>query len=204
VNFSSGDFGDHTSGGTDLASKTAEFPADLPFVTGVGGTSVLIGSRGQWLNEYGWQSDYSTLTDGAWTPAPPGNYSSGGGGGPSQLFGQPFHQVGRVPSSISRYYGGAPMRSVPDISLPADPDTGFLVGETRTAPTGRSTGSAAPAGVIAVADQLNHRWRGFANPLYYRLLGSTALHDTPGYDDETGVGTPNGPSFFFLLSRHGH
>jgi hypothetical protein len=27
------------------------------------------------------------------------------------------------------------------------------------------------------------------------LQGST-LHDTPGYDDETGVGTPNGPSFF--------
>ena len=41
VNFSSGDAGDNTAGGTDLAAKTVEFPADLPYVTGVGGTSVL-------------------------------------------------------------------------------------------------------------------------------------------------------------------
>jgi hypothetical protein len=27
------------------------------------------------------------------------------------------------------------------------------------------------------------------------VQGST-LHDTPGYDDETGVGTPHGPAFF--------
>ena len=46
VNFSSGDSGDHTAGGTDLSAKTVEFPADLPYVTGVGGTSVLIGKPG--------------------------------------------------------------------------------------------------------------------------------------------------------------
>ena len=85
-----------------------EFPADLPYVTGVGGTSVEIGSSGQWLNEYGWQNAYSTLTNGAWTPAPPGPYISGGGGGTSQLFTQPFYQKGKVPSSISRYYGKTP------------------------------------------------------------------------------------------------
>ena len=28
---------------------------------------------------------------------------------------------------------------------------------------------------------------------------TTTLHDTPGYDNETGVGTPRGPAFF--LSR---
>ena len=61
VNFSSGDYGDHTAGGTDLPSKTVEFPADLPYVTGVGGSSVLIGSHRQWLGEYGWQTAYSTL-----------------------------------------------------------------------------------------------------------------------------------------------
>src|SRR5690349_12305752 len=97
VNFSSGDAGDQTAGGTDLPSKTVDFPADLPYVTGVGGTSVLIGSRRQWLGEYGWQSAYSTLTNAAWTPPPPGTYSSGGGGGTSQLFAQPFYQVGKVP-----------------------------------------------------------------------------------------------------------
>ena len=79
-----------------------DFPADVPYVTGVGGTSVLIGSRGQWVGEHGWQSAYSALTDGAWTPAPPGTYSSGGGGGTSQLFTQPFYQAGKVPDEHLR------------------------------------------------------------------------------------------------------
>jgi subtilase family serine protease len=53
VNFSSGDAGDQTSGGTDLSTKSVSFPSDLPYVTGVGGTSVGIGKSGQWLWEYG-------------------------------------------------------------------------------------------------------------------------------------------------------
>jgi subtilase family serine protease len=40
VNFSSGDAGDETSGGTDPASKTVDFRADLPSVSGIGGTSM--------------------------------------------------------------------------------------------------------------------------------------------------------------------
>ena len=188
VNFSSGDAGDHTAGGTDLAAKTVEFPADLPFVTGVGGTSVFIGSHRQWLGEYGWQTDYSTLTKGAWTPAPPGTYSSGGGGGTSQLFAQPWYQAGKVPASISEYYGSTPMRAVPDIAMDADPNTGMIVGETQVFPDGTywdqyriggtSLSSPLLAGVVAVANQAHHHPLGFINPLYYRLLGSSALHDT--------------------------
>jgi hypothetical protein len=30
---------------------------------------------------------------------------------------------------------------------------------------------------------------------------SSTLHDTPGYDDETGVGTPRGPAFFLSALR---
>ena len=247
VNFSSGDSGDHTVGGTDLSAKTVEFPADLPFVTGVGGTSLFIGSRGQWLDEFGWQNAYSTLTSGAWSPAPPGPYSSGGGGGTSQLFKQPFYQKGRVPPSISQYYGSTPMRAVPDIAVAGDPNTGMEVGETQVFPDGTywdqyriggtSLSSPLLAGMVAVADQLSRRSLGFINPLYYRMLGSrglhdlvapgsplavvrsdyvngvdssggkiyqlrtidvqsSTLHDTPGYDDETGVGSPHGPAFF--------
>ncbi len=247
VNFSSGDAGDQTAGGTDLAAKSVDFPADLPYVTGVGGTSVFIGRHGQWLGEHGWQSAYSTLTKGAWTPAPPGTYSSGGGGGTSQIFPQPFYQVGKVPANISEYYGSTPMRAVPDIAMDADPNTGMIVGETQVFPNGTywdqyriggtSLSSPLLAGVVAVADQVHGRSLGFINPLYYRLLGTSALHDitaptsplaqvrtdyvnfldnsqgkfyrlqtvdvqsstlhdTPGYDDETGVGTPHGPSFF--------
>jgi subtilase family serine protease len=254
VNFSSGDSGDHTAGGTDLASKSAEFPADLPFVTAVGGTSVEIGKHGDWMAEYGWQSDYAHLVNGAWQN-PPGTYSSGGGGGTSQLFTQPFYQVGKVPSSVANYYGSTPMRAVPDFSMPGDPNTGFEVGETQVFPDGTywdqyriggtSLSSPLAAGVFAVADQLAGRSIGFVNPLLYTLIGtpalhdivapshpvsqvrtnytngvdasggktyllqtidvqSSTLHDTPGWDDETGVGTPNGPLFYLgmaLLDR---
>jgi subtilase family serine protease len=252
VNFSSGDAGDQTAGGTDLASKTVDFPADLPLVTGVGGTSVFIGSHRQWLGEYGWQTSYSTLTNGAWTPAPPGTYNSGGGGGTSQLFTQPWYQVGKVPASISEFYGGTPMRAVPDIAMDGDPNTGMIVGETQVFPDGTywdqyriggtSLSSPLLAGVVALANQVHRHPLGFINPLYYRLLGTRALHDTvaptspvaqvrtdytnfldnsqgkfwrletvdvqsstlkdtPGYDDETGVGTPRGPAFFLSALR---
>jgi subtilase family serine protease len=252
VNFSTGDHGDQTNG-TDLAAKTVDFPADVPWLTGVGGTSLFIGSSGQWLGEHGWQNAYSVLSNGAWTPAPPGPYSSGGGGGTSKLFRQPFYQVGKVPASISEYYGPPPMRAVPDISMDADPNTGFEIGETQVFPDGTywsqyrigGTSLASPllAGAVAVADQAQHRSLGFANLLYYKLLDTpalhdivapssplaqvrtdyanflndsqgklyrlqtidvqfTTLHDTPGYDDETGVGTVNGPDFFLLRGIH--
>jgi len=244
VNFSSGDDGDHTAGGTDLASKTVEFPADLPYVTGVGGTSVLIGRHDQWVGEYGWQTAYSDLKKKSW--GVPG-YDSGGGGGTSQLFTQPFYQEGKVPTSVSEYYSDVPMRAVPDIAMDADPNTGFEVGETQVFPDGTywdqyriggtSLSSPLLAGVVAVADQAHHHPLGFINPLYYRMIGTSAvhdivapgspvaqvrtdytneldnsqgkfwrldtvdvqtttLHDTPGYDNETGVGTPRGPAFF--------
>jgi subtilase family serine protease len=247
VNFSTGDAGDQTAGGTDLAAKTVDFPADLPYVTGVGGTSVFIGSHGQWLDEYGWQNSYSTLKNKSWKPAPPGTYNSGGGGGTSQLFTQPFYQAGKVPASISQYYSSTPMRAVPDIAMDGDPNTGMIVGETQVFPDGTywdqyriggtSLSSPLLAGVVAVANQAHHHPLGFINPLYYQLLGTSALHDivaptspvaqvrtdytnfldnsqgefwrlqtvdvqsstlhdTPGYDDETGVGTPLGPAFF--------
>ena len=244
VNFSSGDDGDHTEGGTALASKTVEFPADLPYVTGVGGTSVFIGSKGQWLGEQGWQTAYSPLKNGKWGTAA---YNSGGGGGTSQLFTQPWYQQGKVPVSESEYYSNVPMRTVPDISMPGDPNTGMIVGETQVFPDGTywdqyriggtSLSSPLLAGVVAVADQAHHKALGFINPLYYSMIGTSAvhdivaprsplfqvrteyvngvdnkqgklyklqhvdvqtstLHDGPGYDDETGVGTPAGPAFF--------
>ena len=56
VNFSTGDAGDETKGGTDPAARTVSFPSDLPYVTGVGGTSLQVGAAGQWVGEYGWQN----------------------------------------------------------------------------------------------------------------------------------------------------
>ncbi len=246
--FSSGDSGDDT---ISVGHKAVDFPASDPWVTGVGGTSVGIGARGQYLWETGWSNSYSTLTRGAWTPPPPGTYNSGAGGGTSKLFGQPFYQRGRVPASISEYFSPRPHRAVPDVAMPADPNTGMLVGETQVFPNGTHYGEyriggtslASPlmAGVMAVADDAAGFAHGFINPALYQLLGTRALHDVQplghriaevrtdyvngvnnaqgkfwrlrtagipttiftrrGYDDVTGVGTPNGTFFARALSR---
>jgi subtilase family serine protease len=254
VNFSTGDNGDATAGGTNLAAKTLGFPADLPLVTGVGGTSVQIGSKNQWLGEYGWQNAYSQLSGKTWSPLP-GVYSSGGTGGTSQLFAQPWYQRGVVPDSISKAYGTTdPMRTLPDISVAGDPNTGMVVGQTQEFPDGTywdqyriggtSLSSPLLAGVLAVAEQGAHKKFGFANPLYYQMNQTSAIHDIvapsakapvyqvrtdfvngldsseglkyqlqtidtqtstihskKGYDDETGVGTPNGAAFFKALTK---
>ncbi|MET3429747.1 subtilase family serine protease [Actinoplanes tereljensis] len=186
VDFSSGDAGDETQGGTVPEAKTVDFPADLPYVTGVGGTSVGIDKHGNRVWEHGWQTAYSPLsTDGkTWgTPA----YSSGGGGGTSILFDQPFYQRGVVPDSISKYFGATRMRTVPDISMPGDPNTGFIVGQTQEFTDGTyydeyrigGTSLASPllAGLQAVQSQKAHHPVGFANPAYYRKAGTAAITD---------------------------
>jgi subtilase family serine protease len=186
VDFSSGDDGDYTQGGTHPELRTVGFPSDLPYVTGVGGTSVGIDKHGKRVFEYGWQTAYSALSaDGkSWgTPV----YSSGGGGGTSILFGQPFYQRGVVPTSISKYFGSTPMRAVPDISMPGDPNTGFRVGQTQKFPDGTyydeyriggtSLSSPLLAGMQAVASQKAHHPVGFVNPSYYRRMNTSAITD---------------------------
>jgi subtilase family serine protease len=155
-------------------------------VTGVGGTSVGIDKYGKRVWEYGWQNAYAPLSaDGkSWGPSA---YSSGGGGGTSILFGQPFYQRGVVPDSISKYFGTTAMRTVPDISMAGDANTGFLVGQSQVFPNGTyydeyrigGTSLASPllAGMQAVASQKAHHPIGFANPLYYHRMGTPAITD---------------------------
>jgi subtilase family serine protease len=242
VMFSSGDSGDEVAA---TGTKQVGLPASNPYATGVGGTSTEIGASGKIVFQSGWSTYYSQLSDGAWTPAPPGKYSSGAGGGTSVIYKQPFYQVGVVPTSISEYAGGAPMRAVPDVAMPADPNTGLRIGETQKFPNGTyyatyrlgGTSLSSPlfAGVVADAVQYNGAAIGFINPLLYRDSGTPAITDVfatatpestvrtnltignqlgspvynelqtigvattiftgPGYDDITGVGTPNGVAF---------
>jgi subtilase family serine protease len=152
-----------------------------------------------------------------------------------------------VPAEIANINNtGTPGRAVPDLAMVADPNTGFLVGQTQEFPDGTirysqyrigGTSLSCPllAGVQAVANQLAHRPLGFINPAVYRLAGSGAfrdirtqgvrtgvvrvdflntvdstdgtvtslrtLNDTGtifvrrGYDDVTGVGSPNGAAY---------
>ena len=64
-----------------------------------------------------------TLT-GTLTEPLPGDFQSGGGGGVSHVFGLPWYQQG-----VKGVQTGG--RNVPDISALADPNTGFLVGQTQ-------------------------------------------------------------------------
>ena len=41
-----------------------------------------------------------------------------------------------MPVSESQYYSNVPMRTVPDIAMDADPNTGMIVGETQVFPDG--------------------------------------------------------------------
>jgi subtilase family serine protease len=245
VMFSSGDDGDEVAA---TGTRQVGIPASDPYALAVGGTSTEIGKSGNIVFQSGWSNSYSQLGKGgnAWKPKPPGVFSSGSGGGTSVRFKQPFYQVGVVPTSISEYNGATPMRAVPDISMPADPNTGLRVGETQQFSSGTfyatyrigGTSLSSPlfAGVVADAVQFNGAAVGFINPLLYEDTDTSAITDVlatpgpqgtvrtnltdvgnlssprswelqtigvtttifsgPGYDDQTGVGTPNG--VFFL------
>jgi subtilase family serine protease len=242
VMFSSGDDGD-LAGVT--GTREVALPASDPYATGVGGTSTEIGDTGQIVFQSGWSNFYSQLDDNMWTPAPPGVYSSGSGGGTSVLYAQPFYQRGVVPYRMSEYFSKTPMRTVPDVAMPGDPNTGLRIGETQQFPDGTyyatyrlgGTSLSSPlfAGVVADAVQYNHAAIGFINPLLYSNVDTSAITDVlatrgpqstvrtnltdpqlltspklyvlqtigvpttirtgPGYDDMTGVGTPNGLYF---------
>jgi subtilase family serine protease len=230
--FSSGDDGDNVAA---AGLRQASWPASDPSVTGVGGTSTAIGPDQKMLFQTGWGTTKAALsTDGkSWgTPA----FVYGAGGGFSTLFNRPAYQNGVVQSSLAG-------RAVPDIAADGDPNTGMLVGETQTFPSGVAYGEyriggtslASPltAGMVALATERSGKPFGFLNPAIYAAAKSksaaftdvlpvhtgdanvrpdyvnsvddsdgvvysvrtfdqdSSLTVTKGWDDVTGVGTPN-------------
>jgi subtilase family serine protease len=190
IYFSSGDNGDETGGDpANAAAATPDFPASDPWVTAVGGTSIGIAQNNTIALETGWESGTSTYhaDTNTWTPAPPGGYLYGGGGGTSHIFAQPSYQASVVPDPMSKANGSTKMRVVPDVSALGDPNTGFLEGQTQTFPDGSTkyseyriggTSLSSPifAGMMANLQQLKGHPIGFANPLLYSLPAS-AYHD---------------------------
>jgi subtilase family serine protease len=121
------------------------------------------------------------------SPAAPGNWVYGAGGGVSQIFAEPSYQQGVVPSSVFTAQGRTG-RAVPDVAALADPNAGYLIGETQTFPDGTAkyseyriggTSLASPifAGIMALANQAAGHPLGFANPLLYSLAGSSSFRD---------------------------
>ena len=199
MNFSTGDCGAEVPttgcGANDTSTEPqADWPASDQWATAVGGTSVAIGKNGQALWNTAWGTDINLDEGTGWSDY---GWYFGGGGGTSAVFTQPWYQRGVVPSSLATTLPtGAVtqqrMRVIPDVSMDADPYTGFLVGATQTLPDGSTgygentwggTSLASPlfAGLQADAMQLQgYRPIGFANPAIYARYGSFA------YDDVTG------------------
>lgn len=184
IYFSSGDNSDES---LVQGYRTTDWPASSPFVTAVGGTSLAVGSSNNYLFETGWGSTTSSWTGTDWSPTPPGSWLYGAGGGVSQVFAEPSYQTGVVPNSVFTAQGRTG-RAVPDIAAFADPNTGYLIGETQTFPDGSvkyseyriggtSLSSPIMAGIMALADQAAGHRHGFANPLFYSLAGNAAFKD---------------------------
>lgn len=175
-------------------SLVADDPATQPYVTGVGGTTLALNSNNGYQSEHVWNSGF---------------FGGAGGGGLSQYWKQPSWQTG--PGVQNSYSNG--MRETPDISLNADPATGYnvycTVGSNCTGSTGLpgggssggwltvgGTSAAAPmwAAMIALTNQEAAQHGkgpvGFLNPLLYQIASgsrySSDFHDiTPPSDSTT-------------------
>jgi subtilase family serine protease len=128
------------------------WPASDPLVTAVGGTTLGVGSSGK-----------RALPDKGWSG------SGAGGGGRSEVFALPTFQSALVPGT-----GG---RAVPDVSMVADPATGFLTYSSFSGPLwepGGGTSLAAPilAAVVALAEQSAGARVGYLNDALYRLAAT--------------------------------
>jgi subtilase family serine protease len=106
-----GDSGSETcfqglQGGSFNTALNADDPAAQPYVTGVGGTTLTLNSDNSYQSETVWNDGF---------------LGGAGGGGISQFWKQPSWQKG--PGVQNSYSNG--MRETPDVSLNADPDTGY-------------------------------------------------------------------------------
>ncbi|GER70295.1 aspartyl protease [Weizmannia acidilactici] len=242
-----------TSGVTGASSLSVDTPADSPYITAAGGTTLPFTFHSNTYNidvtnskERAWGWDY--LYDyfdargfnnvDSWAS----RYLAGGGGGFSKVFATPYYQQ-KVPgvntftgvkqwtpnsdeSSLTRdetptiVKGTGTGRNLPDISMNADPYTGYLVYFSDPGEPGAYAGYATYGGTSFVSPQLcglsalinsaNGSQAGFWNPQLYRFAvqKDSPLHPlndrgatndngfytgTPGtvYNQATGLGTPD-------------
>jgi uncharacterized protein (TIGR03437 family) len=185
------------SGGADCLSGTSssgaglavDSPADVPEVTGIGGTTLREGSAQYWnaANNANGGSAISYIPETVWNDSTPGSPGAGGGGA-STVFAQPTWQTGLgVPNNAAR--------NVPDISLAASPDhDGYMVysGGQLSVFGGTSAGTPSFAGIAAL---LNHYLVstgaqtvpgvGNMNPRLYALAqsGTGVFHDVTAGDN---------------------
>jgi subtilase family serine protease len=195
--FSSGDSGDESA---NLGAPSADFPASLDVATAVGGTSLATGQDGKMVWETAWETGVSRLkTDSttgtsSWSPAAPGSWVYGSGGGVSVEYKQPWYQLLAVPDSLA-LVNGSRWRVVPDVAMVGDPITGYVIGQTSTRTGvygegvigGTSLSSPLFAATMALGEQAaGHRF-GFANPLLYVVSLLGGLRDVRPLDTPQAV-----------------
>ena len=143
---------------TKLApTPTVNFPADVPWVTAVGGTTLTRTADG--YNESAWP---------------------GSGGGISKFFSEPAFQQG-LPQVVQSELAGH--RGLPDIAGDADPVTGMaFFSDGQWQQTG-GTSASTPlwAAIIAIANQMAGHPLGFINPGIYKL--GTSAHAQQDFRD---------------------
>jgi subtilase family serine protease len=212
-------------GGSTIPFPTVEWPASDPLVTGVGGTYLCTnaetGTGIDSVNPGGKCRSIPGLREVAWTFS---------GGGFSHFFARPAYQS-TLPAGSTPI--PAAQRGVPDvafqasagtgaliyISLPPDGQSGLLCGSVPCSTGwydigGTSLSCPQWAGLVAIADQINHGGLGLINPALYRIgadpgryaadfydvaSGNTNQTDPSiagyaagtGWDPVTGLGTPN-------------
>jgi len=183
--FSSGDSGDQ---GLNSPVGDLSLPANSPYATAVGGTSILNDpSTGQSFSA-GWGNDISFLDLGG--PIDPSQsddsyFNGGAGGGESIYFAKPSWQKALTGKG----------RQVPDVSALADPFTGFSLLVTKEGAQyalagigGTSLASPIFSAIWAIADQYNGKPLGHASPLVSRLrIGE--INDVIGNADANVNGT---------------
>ena len=130
TNFSSGDYGDFSTYG----NVTVNAPADSPWATGVGGTSLALKANNTIEWQSGWGTTETLLADeGAISdPTVPQYFQFGSGGGPSNCARQDAKMNclgGFAKPAFQKSLAGT-VRQVPDISWLADPFTGAVIAIT--------------------------------------------------------------------------
>ncbi len=166
-------------------SLNADDPAAQPFVTAVGGTNLSLNADNSYQSETVWNGGF---------------LGGASGGGISQFWKQPSWQTG--PGVQNQYSNG--MRETPDVSLDADPATGYPVyctagsscngsggvfggGSSGGWLTVGGTSAAAPmwAAMIALANEqaakVGKKPLGFLNPALYKI-GSSSNYNTDFHD----------------------
>lgn len=197
--------------GLGLTSPSVDNPASQPFATGVGGTTLSFVKAG--TSAIGAVTAGSYVGETVWSAGTSDLDPEGGGGGVSDLWVKPSYQLGFGISAIKR--------EVPDVTLNADPNTGYSLFVNGTAEVVGGTSAAAPlwAGYTALINEQRVKNGlgpvGFMNPVLYPIAATSGyaagFHDittgsnlfyqaTTGYDDASGLGSFQGAPLLAALS----